>query len=149
MGSPYTAQYLEAVNSALQEVCAGGKARVLLVGAKEKDVHDLPVEIRKWSEETEARDVSDFDAGIMPLNDAPFERGKCGYKLIQYMASGRPVVATPLGVNIKIVEPGVTGFLADTPAEWIAALSSTARQPGTAPPHGTGRTPETGTGIQP
>ena len=57
MGSPYTAQYLEAVNGALQEVCAGGKAQVLLVGAKASDVHDLPVEIRKWSEETEARDV--------------------------------------------------------------------------------------------
>ena len=123
MGSPYTAQYLEIVNGALQEVCAGGKARVLLVGAKASDVHDLPVEIRQWSKETEAQDVSDFDAGIMPLNDAPFERGKCGYKLIQYMASGRPVVATPLGVNIKIVEPGVTGFLADTPAEWIDALT--------------------------
>ena len=59
----------------------------------------------------------------MPLPDAPFERGKCGYKLIQYMASGRPVVATPLGVNVKIVEHGVTGFLADTPQEWIDALS--------------------------
>ena len=124
MGSPYTAQYLGAVNAALQTVCADGRARVLLVGAKEGDVHDLPVEIRKWSAETEARDVRDFDAGIMPLPDAPFERGKCGYKLIQYMASGRPVVATPLGVNTKIVEPGVTGFLADAPQEWIDALTA-------------------------
>ena len=124
MGSPYTAQYLEAVSPALRAVCADGRARVLLVGAKENDVSGLPVEVRKWSEATEARDVQDFDAGIMPLPDAPFERGKCGYKLIQYMASGRPVVATPLGVNAKIVEPGVTGFLATTTEEWIAALTT-------------------------
>ena len=123
MGSPYTAQYLEAVSPALRAVCADGRARILLVGAKASDVHDLPAEIRRWSEATEARDVRDFDAGIMPLPDAPFERGKCGYKLIQYMASGRPVVATPLGVNAKIVEPGVTGFLADTAREWIDALT--------------------------
>ena len=123
MGSPYTAQYLEAVSPALRTVCAGGRARVLLVGAKAGDVHDLPVEIRRWSEATEAADVRDFDAGIMPLPDAPFERGKCGYKLIQYMASGRPVVATPLGVNVKIVDPGVTGFLADTAQEWIDTLT--------------------------
>ncbi len=124
MGSPYTAQYLEAVNGALQAVCAGGRAQILLVGAKSSDVHDLPVEIRKWSEATEGEDVRDFDAGIMPLPDAPFERGKCGYKLIQYMASGRPVVATPLGVNAKIVNPGVNGFLANTAEEWTAALTT-------------------------
>jgi hypothetical protein len=58
----------------------------------------------------------------MPLDDTEWERGKCGYKLLQYMAAGRPVVASPVGVNPEIVEPGVTGFLARTPEDWRSAL---------------------------
>jgi glycosyltransferase involved in cell wall biosynthesis len=63
-----------------------------------------------------------FDVGIMPLYDGPWERGKCGLKLINYMAAGLPVIASPVGVNQSIVEHGVTGFLADTTEAWIAAL---------------------------
>jgi glycosyltransferase involved in cell wall biosynthesis len=59
----------------------------------------------------------------MPLADGPWERGKCGYKLIQYMACGLPVVASPVGVNREIVEHGVNGFLADTADEWVRALA--------------------------
>ena len=62
--------------------------------------------------------------GIMPLPDTPFTRGKCGYKLIQYMAAGRPVVASPVGVNQTIVQHGVNGYLAETGAEWEGALSA-------------------------
>lgn len=60
--------------------------------------------------------------GIMPVEDGPWERGKCGYKLIQYMACGLPVVASPVGVNSKIVEEGVNGFLARTDEDWLKAF---------------------------
>jgi glycosyltransferase involved in cell wall biosynthesis len=58
----------------------------------------------------------------MPLVDSPWERGKCGYKLIQYMACGLPVVASPVGVNEEIVAQGVNGYLARTAEEWLDAF---------------------------
>jgi glycosyltransferase involved in cell wall biosynthesis len=64
-----------------------------------------------------------MDIGIMPVPDRPFERGKCGYKLIQYMACGLPVVASPVGVNRQIVTPDYNGLLATSETEWKAALS--------------------------
>jgi len=59
----------------------------------------------------------------MPLPDNPWARGKCGFKLIQYMACHLPVIASPVGVNTSIVEPGKNGYLASTPEEWINALT--------------------------
>ena len=63
-----------------------------------------------------------LDIGVMPLPDGAFERGKCGYKLIQYMACAVPVVASPVGVNREIVEHGVHGYHATTTEEWADAL---------------------------
>ncbi|MDY6943881.1 MAG: glycosyltransferase, partial [Pseudomonadota bacterium] len=111
IGSPGTAPYLSLVADALRPICELPDTRLLLVGAGEAGP-DLPAERRPWSEEREAADISEFDVGIMPLPDEPFERGKCGYKLIQYMASGKPVIASPVGVNREIVSDGVDGYLA-------------------------------------
>lgn len=86
----------------------------------------LPMSSLPWSEETESASLCDFDIGIMPLVDAPFQRGKCGYKLIQYMAAGLPVVASPVGVNRDIVVHGLNGFLAQTEREWEEALRTLA-----------------------
>ncbi len=63
-----------------------------------------------------------MDIGIMPLPDSPFERGKTGYKLIQYMACGLPVVASPVGANRTIVADEINGFLAKAKAEWRHVL---------------------------
>jgi glycosyltransferase involved in cell wall biosynthesis len=60
----------------------------------------------------------------MPLVDAPFERGKCGFKIVQYMASGLPVVASPVGVNRSMVTSGYNGFLAASEKEWRESLSA-------------------------
>jgi glycosyltransferase involved in cell wall biosynthesis len=65
----------------------------------------------------------------MPLPDYPWAKGKCGYKLIQYMACGLPVVASPVGVNSVIVEHGKNGYLASTPEEWRQALGSLIEDP--------------------
>lgn len=83
-----------------------------------------------WREESEIQNIQRFDVGIMPLLDEPFERGKCGYKLIQYMACGLPVIASPVGVNGQIVEHGVTGFLVKSQDEWLQALAFLRDNPG-------------------
>ena len=124
IGAPVTAQYLHLVRSALAEVFQGGKGRLVLVGSGQIELEGVPIEIRPWSEKTEIEDLLSFDVGIMPLPDEPWERGKCGYKLIQYMACGKPVVASPVGINRQIVEENVNGFLATTKDNWVNALIS-------------------------
>jgi len=80
------------------------------------------VEIVDWSEEKEAELIAECDIGIMPLPDSEFQRGKCGLKLIQYMAAGLPVVASPVGENRYIVDHGQNGFLASDASEWVSQL---------------------------
>lgn len=76
-----------------------------------------------WSPAAETRMGEHFDIGLMPLEDDPYQAAKCGAKLLQYMAAGLPVVATPLGVNQEIVVDEVTGFHARTPQEWREAIA--------------------------
>jgi glycosyltransferase involved in cell wall biosynthesis len=108
----------------LGELVASHCIRVLIVGAgREAEGEAGPgFEFRPWSEDREVADVQEMEIGIMPLPDEQWARGKSGYKLIQYMACGLPVVASPVGVNGEIVEDGRSGFLPGGPAEWKAAL---------------------------
>lgn len=77
-----------------------------------------------WTPEGERSLSAQMDIGVMPLVDDDFQRGKCGLKLLQYMASGLPTVASPVGVNAHITVEGETGFLAATPAQWAEALAA-------------------------
>lgn len=125
IGSPSTQRYVVEIKAALQQVCERLNARLMLVGAADNVVTQLagmPVEVIPWSEETEAHSIAQMDVGIMPLVDGPWERGKCGYKLIQYMASGVPVVASAVGVNIEIVSGSRCGRLVQSIDEWATAL---------------------------
>ena len=76
----------------------------------------------EWDEDKETRLASYFDAGIMPLTSDKYQRYKCGCKLLQYMASGLPSVASPVGINIRLIEAGRSGFLAATEDEWAQAI---------------------------
>lgn len=122
IGSPSTAKYLHVIQPALSELLTGS-SRLVLVGSGEVDLGNTSTEVREWSEETEVSELLTFDVGIMPLPDNPWERGKCGYKLIQYMACGLPVVASPVGVNERIVDDGYNGFLAESSHEWVESIN--------------------------
>ena len=121
IGSPSTVRYLEFVAPALLALSAEYAVQLRVIGAQFVSP-GLEVDCRPWSEESEVIEIQRFDIGIMPLNDSPWERGKCGYKLIQYMACGLPVVASPVGVNRNIVEHEVSGYLATTSDDWLTAL---------------------------
>lgn len=122
IGQPLTAVYLEVVAEALRWVGGDPSARVRVVGADNVRLAGVRVEHRPWSEAHEVAEIEAFDVGIMPLPQTPWEEGKCGYKLIQYMAAARPVVASPVGVNRDLVRHGVNGYLAETTEEWVDAL---------------------------
>lgn len=104
-------------------------ARVMAVGAGDAAAHHPLLDILPWTEETEVALIQQMDIGIMPLTDTPWARGKCGYKLVQYMACGLPVVASPVGVNTKIIEHGVNGFFASTETEWRGAIDALLSDP--------------------
>jgi glycosyltransferase involved in cell wall biosynthesis len=76
----------------------------------------------RWQAATENEDLLQLDIGIMPLTPDEWSEGKCGFKLIQYFATGIPSVASPVGVNKKIIEEGVNGFLCSTEKDWERAL---------------------------
>lgn len=124
MGSPTTWPYVRPILPLLREFAAQGRARILVVGAgRTADSDASGIEFRSWSADRERDDLNEMDIGIMPLPDSPWERGKCGYKLIQYMAVGIPGVASPVGVNRDLVGDGTVGLAATGLEEWRANLS--------------------------
>jgi glycosyltransferase involved in cell wall biosynthesis len=123
IGSPATADYLRQVAKSVASIARDHAVKFVAIGARPDQVADTPFEPLAWTEDTEVASIQSFDIGIMPLPDAPWERGKCGYKLIQYMACGLPVIASPVGVNAQIVKQGINGFLAATDQEWLDALT--------------------------
>jgi glycosyltransferase involved in cell wall biosynthesis len=122
IGSPATAEYLHMVTSALETLRLRHAIRCIAIGPREDQVEGTPFEAWRWQESNEVELLRQFDIGIMPLPNAAWERGKCGYKLIQYMACSMPVVASPVGANREIVVHGENGQLASTTAEWISGL---------------------------
>ena len=113
--------------AAVGDCLPGLELRVISDAALRLD--GITVVPRTWSSANEAAELADCDVGINWLPDDPWSRGKCGLKVLQYMAAGLPVVANPVGMNRHMVVHGRTGLLATTPTEWREAIGRLAADP--------------------
>lgn len=122
IGSPTTFKYVENLMPVLEKLIENYHCQVHIVGAKSSSAAMKNIEFIPWTEATEVSSIKKFNIGIMPLNNTPWELGKCSYKLIQYMGCGIPVVASPVGMNKDVVEEGINGFFASDNQEWYDVL---------------------------
>ena len=130
IGSPTTASYIRALAPVLQR--AGERHRFVLrvSGAGEPlDVPGVAIEQPPWALDREVELFNTCDIGVYPLADDEWSRGKCGFKAIEFMACGVPVVASAVGVNREIIEDGVNGFLASNDDEWVEKLGRLLEDP--------------------
>jgi glycosyltransferase involved in cell wall biosynthesis len=133
IGSPSTQSQLATLAPVLKSFCADGRAEVHAIGPREGfSMPGVPLTLVPWSAESEIAQTRRFSMGVMPLDTGSFVKGKCGFKLIQYMGCHLPVVASPIGANRDIVVPGETGFLPPTPEAWATALATLRDEPATA-----------------
>ena len=123
IGSPSTFKYVKSIASLLSKLNAIHPFELHIIGASENIDFNGIVKYPSWSEAAEVDLLSNLDIGIMPLENTPWELGKCAYKLIQYMGCGLPVVASSIGMNKEVIDHGINGFLIETDNDWIEKLS--------------------------
>ena len=121
IGSPSTSVYLSALALPLAQLGREGPVRFVVVGGHCEAIDGVEVVNLPWEEATEVRLINTFDVGVMPLFDDEWARGKCALKLIQYMACGVPVIASPVGANLEVVNDSC-GLLARDSDAWLGAL---------------------------
>lgn len=113
-------RYLPPVSEALARVCSRTGARVHIASDHQVSLPDLSGHVNqtRWSLNAEFEIPSTFDVGLMPLHDDPYDRAKEGYKIKEYMSAGIPVVCSPVGHNLELVEDGVNGYFAESAEDW-------------------------------
>ena len=72
----------------------------------------LKIENVIWSRNVAIQELAQAHIGIMPLVENRFTMGKGGFKLIQYLAIGLPVIASAVGFNKQVVSEDC-GYLID------------------------------------
>jgi glycosyltransferase involved in cell wall biosynthesis len=130
IGSPTTTRYLSTLSGVLRTVAASHPFVLRVSGAAGPLPFDgVDVRTEPWSLDREVELFNTCDVGVYPLTDDAWAQGKCGFKAIQFMACGVPVVASPVGVNRDIIQDGVNGFLAVTPDEWVQKIGRLLAEP--------------------
>jgi glycosyltransferase involved in cell wall biosynthesis len=125
IGTHSSSQYLRALVPALARLARRHRFLLRVVGGGSiDDAPGLQIDRRAWSLDREVADFQSLDVGLYPLADDPWAHGKSGFKAVQYMACGVPVVASPVGVTRDMIRDGENGYLAATPDEWEARLAA-------------------------
>jgi glycosyltransferase involved in cell wall biosynthesis len=120
-GSFSTLRHLEGARAAIERLAKKRRVQVRVVcnKAPERPFEGTDTQFVPWTEKGEAEELARVDVGMMPLPDDAQARGKCGLKALQYMAVGRPVLVSPVGVNTVIVRDGENGFVPRSTQEWV------------------------------
>jgi glycosyltransferase involved in cell wall biosynthesis len=121
VGSPSTEPYLKLLIKPLKQLATENPIRLAVIGGQAPKIEGVIVEEIKWSADNEVVLINGFDVGVMPLPNDEWSKGKCAFKLIQYMACGIPVLASRVGANIAVVNQKC-GFLVDDVSSWLCAL---------------------------
>jgi glycosyltransferase involved in cell wall biosynthesis len=123
IGSASTLHYLAAIAPAVRRAAHRVKnLKLKIVCNTFIDIDGVTVIKKPWRAQDVSEDLKSFDVGIMPIPDDPWTRGKCGFKVVQYLAAGVAAIASPVGVNRDLVIPGETGLLADNFDDWEKRL---------------------------
>ena len=125
IGSKSTSKYILEILPVMQKFSNKHKdVEFNLVGFDETICLDKNINVIRWEEETEIKNILNFDVGIMPLDNSLWSRGKCAFKLVQYMSCKKPVIASPVGMNCTIVNNNINGFLVNSEDEWFKAFEA-------------------------
>jgi glycosyltransferase involved in cell wall biosynthesis len=122
IGTHSSLQYLRAIVPALQTLAGRRRFRLRVLGGT-LEAPGVPVESVPWTLESEVAEFQALDIGLYPLVEDDWSLGKSGFKAVQYMACGAPVVASPVGATTDIVRDGDTGFFATNHDAWVDRLT--------------------------
>lgn len=121
-GSFSTVKYLDLVQPVLKKLQEKYDFDIKIICNQPPSLDLAHVKYIEWTESNEVTELATCQIGLMPLTDDELSKGKCGFKLIQYLALEIPAVSSPVGVNTDIIEQDVNGFLAKTDNEWYNAI---------------------------
>jgi glycosyltransferase involved in cell wall biosynthesis len=114
-------------------------SKLVVVADRRPHLPKIPAEaldFRQWSPAIEHEAVQQMDVGIMPLEDTDIARGKCSFKMLQYMSCAVPVVVSPVGMNAQVLALGAVGFAANSGSQWVEALEFYSANPALRREHG-------------
>jgi len=123
VGSPATSTELNLIVPSLIDLHSKAPFVCRVIGGAPATIPvRFPIEWRDWSLEKAISDVAHLDIGLAPMRDTPWNRGKCGLKVLQYWGAGVPVVASPVGVYKQMIRDGENGMLASNREEWTEKI---------------------------
>ncbi len=126
-GSSGNFHYMYAIEKPLNAFLEKYNCKLLIIAESEPKfqfIRSSRIDFRRWSPEAEALSLREMDVGLMPLSNSGWTRGKCSFKMLQYMSTAIPVVVSPVGMNVEILNMGLMGYSAETDDQWFEALHS-------------------------